>query len=318
MINIEVMRATAARARREAIEDTSPAGIQRARAAAPLDVGRARRVFVPTELQTSLHKRNCNGSGDDCVCGSNGNQSLFSRTPAELASDGLWHHLSGTASLTETAYEMWDLFGPYIESVRSTAFSKSLSSKPDVAFLVNHTGLTMARTINGSLQLSDPLEVQAWLNPARSDVNDLVAAIKDGDINQMSFAAMLEQGEWNDDYTRFTMTELDLHCGDVSAVNFGANPYTSISARAHRIIDEMDRLPSGAARAAMRHLQDRFDVDADGGNGGNRMRRAAAAPAPTETDGVTEQQPAAVQAPAEVAMGRSINLVRTTLLADDE
>lgn len=308
MVDIEVMRATAARARREAIEDTSPEGLQRARAAAPLDVGRSRQVVVPVELQASLHKRSCDCTAPGCDCGDGFHEDdtdsagMFSRS-SDL---GLWHHLTGVASLTETPYQMWDLFGPYTEKVRANAFSASLARNPDVAFLVNHTGLTMARTINGSLKLTEPLNVDAWLNPTRNDVTDLMAAIRDGDINQMSFAAMLEEGVWNDDYTEFTMTRLDLHCGDVSAVNYGANPYTSISSRAQRVMDEMDRLPSGAARAAMRHLQGRFATNSDGGTG---TGAAATRQAPTPPETTTE--------PVEVPMGRSINLVRTVLLVDE-
>jgi len=282
MIDIEVAREQASRARREAVSDTSPEGIARARSAPPLDVGLVRRMTFPAVLRSTLEKRT--GSADE---------------------DQAWHHLSGVASTTETPYEMWDMFGPYVEKVASSAFTASLARKPDVAFLVNHTGLTMARTTNGTLTLSagpEGLITDAWLNPARSDVSDLALAINDRCIDQMSFAAMLEEGQWNDDYTEFTMLALNLHCGDVSAVNYGANPTTSISARARRIVDEVDRLPSGAARIAMRHLQVRLDPTGD--NGGLLARQAPPAPV--------------VQAPAEPpVMGRSINLVRTALLADE-
>jgi hypothetical protein len=284
MIDIEVAREQASRARREAVEDTSPEGIRRSRCAPPLDVGPVRRMTFPAVLRATMEKRA--GSPDDSK---------------------EWHHLSGVASTTETPYEMWDMFGPYTEKVSSTAFNNSLARKPDVAFLVNHTGLTMARTTNGTLTLSagpEGLITDAWLNPARTDVSDLAIAINDRSVDQMSFAAMLEEGEWNEDFTQFTMLQLDLQCGDVSAVNYGANPTTSIAARARRVMDEVDRLPIGAARAAMRHLQDRLD-STSGGNGGNQQR------APQRS--VADEAP-----PVEVPMGRSINLVRTIVLADDE
>lgn len=282
MIDIDVAREQASRARREAVQqDTSPDGIARARSAPPLDVGLVRRMTFPAVLRATMETRA--GSGDE---------------------DLMWHHLSGVASTTETPYEMWDMFGPYTEKVSSSAFTASLSRKPDVAFLVNHTGLTMARTTNGTLTLAagpEGLITDAWLNPARSDVSDLAVAINDRCIDQMSFAAMLEEGMWNDDYTEFTMLQLDLNCGDVSAVNYGANPTTSISARARRVMDEVDRLPAGAARVAMRHLQTRLDPT--GTDGGLVSKQAS--PAPT----------AQVEVP--VVMGRSINLVRTALLADE-
>jgi Escherichia/Staphylococcus phage prohead protease len=274
MDDITAMRERAAAARREAIEDTSPAGISRARSAAPLDVGKSRSLTFPVVLRASLEQRD----GDDKP----------------------WHHLNGVASVTATPYQMWDMFGPYQETVALGAFDESLSRNPDVAFLVNHKGLTMARTTTGTLALSSGphgLVTEAWLNPDRTDVRDLAIAISDGCINQMSFAAHLELGEWNDDYTAFTMTKLDLNCGDVSAVNFGANPHTSIAARAHRFLDEIDRLPSGAAMAALRHLEARFDVT----------------PRVTETD---KDEPR--DEPQGEPMGRSINLVRCALLAETE
>jgi HK97 family phage prohead protease len=269
MVDLKEMREKAARARRESIDDTSPDGIRRARAAAPLDVGRSRSLTFPVVLRASMEQR-ANAAADEPP----------------------WVHLTGIASVTETPYEMFDMFGPYVETVASTAFNASLSRKPDVAFLVNHSGLTMARTTNGTLVLHSGdkgLDTEAWLNPTRADVGDLAIAINDGCIDQMSFAAMLNGGEWNDEYTEFRMTELDLHCGDVSAVNYGANPNTTIAARAHRFLNEMDRLPSGAAMAALRHLEVRFGKEPSGAAGND-----------------------------ESAQGRSINLVRSALLADDD
>ena len=61
----------------------------------------------------------------------------------------------------------------------------------------------MARTTNGSLELamvSEGLGMDAWVNPKRTDVKDLVTAIDDGHIDQMSFAPMLEEGWWSDDF----------------------------------------------------------------------------------------------------------------------
>jgi hypothetical protein len=48
--------------------------------------------------------------------------------------------------------------------------------------------------------------------------------------------------------------------GDVSAVNYGANPHTSIAARMREIMHDVDHLPIGAARAAYARLQHRDDL----------------------------------------------------------
>lgn len=167
--------------------------------------------------------------------------------------------LLGYASMTERAYIMWDFFGDYREVVAGDAFDETLAANPDVAFLVNHRGVTMARTTNGTLELSaDPLGLRsaAFLNPERQDVRDLVTAIQDGDITEMSFAFMIEDGSWNDDYDEFRINKVNLDRGDVSAVNYGANPYTSIAARSGQIMDEVGKLPMGAQRAAFKKLEE--------------------------------------------------------------
>jgi HK97 family phage prohead protease len=173
------------------------------------------------------------------------------------------YHLVGHASVVDRPYEMWDKFGPYMEIVDRGAFTRTLGDGPDVAFLVNHRGVTMARTTNGSLRLSMDdvgLAVEAWLNPKRQDVSDLVVAIEDRDITEMSFAFLLEDGVWSDDFETFRIMDLELHRGDVSAVNYGANPYTDVAARSGQILADLDHLPAGAAKAAVARLQAREDV----------------------------------------------------------
>lgn len=163
--------------------------------------------------------------------------------------------LDGTASVVETWYEMWDMFGPYKEKIARGAFDKTLSLAPDVAFLLNHRGMTMARTKSSrTLEVftgaSGNLDVRALVNPTRTDVRDLVTAVEDGDIDQMSFAFRIVAWAWNDDYDEFTITEVDLDRGDVSAVNYGANPYTAISARDALAAIEHLNGPALAAAAA--------------------------------------------------------------------
>jgi HK97 family phage prohead protease len=139
--------------------------------------------------------------------------------------------LTGYASTTEQPYKMYDMFGEYSEVVRAGAFSKTLDNKADVAFLANHGGMTLARTKNGTLTLSEDstgLLSVADLNTERQDVRDLLTAVEDGDIDEMSFAFRVDQQLWSPDYDERSMIELNLDRGDVSAVNYGANPTTSI------------------------------------------------------------------------------------------
>ena len=152
----------------------------------------------------------------------------------EVGAGGNRVELTGYASVTDRPYEMSDLLGDYSEVVRSGAFGATLSRSPDVAFLTNHGGLTMARTSSGTLRLEEDtrgLLSVAQLNMERGDVRDLVTAVRDGDIDQMSFAFRVDDQAWNDRYTEREIRAVDLDRGDVSAVNFGANPSTAISAR---------------------------------------------------------------------------------------
>lgn len=142
--------------------------------------------------------------------------------------------LNGYASTFEQPYEMYDSFGAYSETVRHGAFAKTIGDGADVAYLSNHAGLTMARTASGSLTLredSTGLHTSAQVNTTRGDVRDLVTAIEDGDVDQMSFGFRVVRQEWSPDYAERAMVELNLDRGDVSAVNFGANPATSIGAQ---------------------------------------------------------------------------------------
>jgi hypothetical protein len=89
------------------------------------------------------------------------------------------------------------------------------------------------------------------LNAEREDVKLLMSAVKDELVTEMSFAFMLNDGEWNDDYDQFRITEADINRGDVSAVNYGANPYTSISARSYQFMHELKDMPLSVQRAAL-------------------------------------------------------------------
>lgn len=174
-----------------------------------------------------------------------------------------YYEVEGYATVFSRGYEMWDFAGDYTESVNALALDKSLANGPDVAFLVNHRGVTMARTTNGSLELNRDttgLGARAFLNAERQDVRDLASAIDDKLIDEMSFAFMLNDGKWNDDYTQFEIMEADINRGDVSAVNYGANPYTSIEARAAAWLADAELMPAPVARAAFARIGRREDI----------------------------------------------------------
>lgn len=175
-----------------------------------------------------------------------------------------FYEVSGYFTVYERGYDMWDWAGPYTEVVSLGAAEKTIAAQPDVVYLVNHAGLAMARTVAGTLELwSDETGGgnRAFLNPTRQDVKDLVAAIDDGTITEQSFAFMIESGQWSPDYTEYRINVVDMDRGDASAVNYGANPYTSVAARSREILDALDHLPAGAARAALDRLNHRPDLE---------------------------------------------------------
>jgi HK97 family phage prohead protease len=135
----------------------------------------------------------------------------------------------GYASVTEHAYDMWDMFGPYTEEIARGAFEQTLTDGADVAFLLNHGGMTLARTTSGTLRLAEDdtgLLSDADLDRDNSTVRDLASGLRRGDLTEMSFAFRIVRGTWSPDYTAYRIEQVDMHRGDVSVVNYGANPGT--------------------------------------------------------------------------------------------
>lgn len=143
----------------------------------------------------------------------------------------------GFASVTEKPYEMWDMFGPYSEVVALSAFDATLALDPMVEFTVNHGaggGLPMAHTRNGTLTLDavhdgppTGLRYEATVDASRGDVAIMLKAMERGDLAEASFKFRIVRGVWSPDFMQYRIEEVDIDRGDVSAVNFGANPYAN-------------------------------------------------------------------------------------------
>ena len=122
---------------------------------------------------------------------------------------------------------------PFKESIAPGAFRKTLSETPDVRLLVNHSGLPLARTKNGTLNLTEDdrgLYFSAELADTQEsrDIHTLIAR---GDVDQMSFAFRVIRQKWSEDRSRRVLTEVSLSDGDVSVVTYPAYPTTSVEAR---------------------------------------------------------------------------------------
>lgn len=146
-----------------------------------------------------------------------------------------------------------DIGGWYSETIARGAISEDILR--DVAFFYNHdlNSKPLARTRNNRLKFSienDGIHMVANINRERSDANDLYLAIKDGDIDGMSFMFRVEAEEWADlesDYPKRRITKIG-YVQEVSAVNYPAYSGTSINARANLSLDN-DKKALDNARA---------------------------------------------------------------------
>lgn len=159
--------------------------------------------------------------------------------------------LAGYASVTDSPYEVNDMWGSYMETMARGAFSRSLQESDDVRLLINHDGIPLARTRSGTLSLrevTDPLtdpqgrgQTGLWseapsLDPASPLVQTVASAMRRGDLSEMSFAFSATRQTWNADYTQREVNECRLF--DVSVVTYPANPATSVGLREGDAADE--------------------------------------------------------------------------------
>ena len=122
---------------------------------------------------------------------------------------------------------------PFKETIAPGAFRKTLSETPDVRLLINHEGLPLARTKNGTLTLTED-DRGLYMDAEIADTNegrDLYKLVERGDVDQMSFAFRVIRQKWSEDRSMRTLTEVSLADGDVSVVTYPAYPTTTVEAR---------------------------------------------------------------------------------------
>lgn len=163
--------------------------------------------------------------------------------------------VEGVASVYDHEYEVYG--GPqhmgWVERVAKGAFDETLKESPDVVFLLNHEGLPLARTKSDTLELKagkTGLDVRADLDLTNPLVQMLASAMERGDVDEMSFAFRVTKQEWeahadypDDEMSLRTITAVNLHRGDVSAVTYGANDAAHINiARSLQFADDAELL----------------------------------------------------------------------------
>jgi len=150
--------------------------------------------------------------------------------------------ISGYAAVFDSPSE--DL-GGFIETIAPGAFADTLDG--DVRALWNHNSTyVLGRTTNGTLSLAEDerglrFEVQP---PDTSYAADVVALIKRGDINQMSFGFEVLDDEWRTENGKNYRTLKKVRLFEVSPVTFPAYPETSAEAR-----KKCEQLTATASRA---------------------------------------------------------------------
>ena len=105
--------------------------------------------------------------------------------------------VEGYAAVFDEETNIGDVFR---EVIRKGAFRNALERKDDVAFLINHGGLPLARTRSGTLELEEDergLKVRSTLDGTDPDVARIVPKMRRGDLDKMSFAFSVPQGGQN-------------------------------------------------------------------------------------------------------------------------
>jgi HK97 family phage prohead protease/HK97 family phage major capsid protein len=141
--------------------------------------------------------------------------------------------ISGYAA---TFNDVTDL-GYFREQIATGAFDGRTDD--DVRLLINHTGVPLARTINGTLRLSvddDGLRYEAELADTQEG-RDLYTLIQRGDISQSSFAFSIEDEEWDNKANLRTVLKVG-RLYDVSPVTYPAYATTTVNARSRGAVPE--------------------------------------------------------------------------------
>ena len=136
--------------------------------------------------------------------------------------------------------------GTYTETISRNALDGADMRRVVMRYNHNDTVFAMARVKNGSLNLTTDdfgLKIRAELIDTQSN-RDLYRMIRDGLVDEMSFAFTVAQGgdvwEYSDDFSTVKRTINRIETVyDVSAVDNGFYENTSIYARAFETVDAM-------------------------------------------------------------------------------
>jgi hypothetical protein len=149
-----------------------------------------------------------------------------SRTSEVRAEGDASLRIAGYAALFDKRTDL----GWFKESIAVGAFDDVMGD--DVRLLINHTGVPLARTKNGTLKLTvdeKGLKYEADLADTQEG-RDLYTLVQRGDISQSSFAFTIREESWDVKTNHRTILKME-RLLDVSPVTFAAYPTTTVKAR---------------------------------------------------------------------------------------
>lgn len=171
-------------------------------------------------------------------------------------SDDTEPHITGHAAVFNSPSE--DL-GGFTEVIAQGAFAKTIQ-EADVRALWNHNpDYVLGRTKSGTLRLEEDHQGLAVdIRPPDTQwARDLMASMRRGDINQMSFGFHTIKDKWVSENDKTTRTLLEVKLFDVSPVTFPAYPATSVQVRA--VVQQLEGATTEDIRALIDELQHRIE-----------------------------------------------------------
>ena len=166
----------------------------------------------------------------------------------EVRADGEPAITGYAAVFNSLSEELWG----FREIIMPGAFDRALKEKHDVRALVNHDpNQIIGRTKSGTLKLDvDDKGLRVDITPPDTQVGrDVLASLKRGDLDGMSFAFRTLSDQWRTEDGEEIRELLDLELVDVSVVAYPAYSDTSVSARALDHVKEAKKEPPAPGMA---------------------------------------------------------------------
>jgi HK97 family phage prohead protease len=184
---------------------------------------------------------------------------FFAMPPTlETREEGKPTIIAGYAALFNVRTVIW---GMWEESIAPGAFTRAIKDKHDTRSLFNHdANWVLGRTKNGTLTLRED-QTGLWTEttpPDTQQARDVVENIRNGNVDQMSFAFIPKETQWTFSEKRGEMDHceiLDLDLYDISPVTYPAYQETSVGLRS--ALQEVQKAAEDSYRQARAQWEDR-------------------------------------------------------------